>query len=341
MRFFWITVCALLLAVPARAGILPSYEPREGTVVAGDLTSVGSDTMGELMEAWSAAFVERHPEIGFTVDSRGSNTAQPALVDGTSLIAPMSRAMTAGEISAFRNRYGYQPTGIVVALDALAVYVHKDNPVRGLTMAQLDQIFSSTHLCGGEDITRWQQVVRGAPSLGDVALHSRNTLSGTYDFFRSRALCDGEFKPGVSYHPGSRAVVDAVAADVNAIGYSGLGYSTDGVRAIPIGVGPDIDNARFFPVIVERHAQSPDPALRHAFVIDGRYPLSRPLYLYVNKAPDAPLPPSLEAFLTFALSAQGQALVEDIGYVPLPEDAVREQRSKYDPTVRRRWWWFN
>lgn len=315
---------------------MPAYVPMGD--VSATLRVRGSDTLRTLLEAWSRGLAAHHPQAGLDVESKGSATAPPALAAGTADLAAMSRPMTPDEIAAVEAARGHRPVPVTVALDAIAVVVHPDNPVQGLTMDQLDGLFSSTHLCGGRNVVRWDQLVVGAPPAA-VALHGRNSLSGTYATFRERALCDGAFKESVVVHDDTRGVVDAVAADPGAIGYVGLGYRTDAVRAVALGVGQGFEETRYVPFVVDRYRASPDPALKYAYVFDGRYPLARPLLLYVDKTPGEALPAAVEAFLGFVLSAEGQRIVEATGFVPLSPGMVAAEREKlaagYAP--RRSW----
>ncbi len=319
---------------------LPTYEPGSAAI-SGTLTSAGSDTMRDLMERWAAAFAQRHPEVTFNFQAEGSNTAPPALTTGETVLAPMSRDMTAGERRAFRARHGHEPTDVFVALDAVALFVRQDNPIRGLTLRQLDNIFSSTYNCGGRPVTGWDDLAVNTRGLGQIKLHGRNSASGTHDFFAERVLCGGAFAPSLTEHDTSRAVVEAIAEDRAAIGYAGLGYDNPNVRAISIADDPDIEAARFFPPYLENTPDDSDPARRFAYIIDGRYPLSRPLHIYVNKAPEEALEPVVKAFLMFILSREGQNIVLETGFVPLPsKEASRSRRRLADDYRPGRWWWF-
>ncbi len=344
MKRFAAVLTVFLATAPAQAADetttdMPLYQPASASLE-GTLTSAGSNTLKEVMEAWGAGFTALHPGVEKKFEALGSQTAPPALTEGRVLIAPMSREMTKGEKSAFEAAFGYKPTEITVALDALAVYVHKDNPVFGLAMGQLDQIFSSSHLCGGKPITEWNELAVGTRTFGTIKVHGRNTVSGTYEYFRETALCGGAFRQDYVEHEDSEAVINAVAADMEAIGFAGLGYNRDDVRPIALARGSDPQYVRFFPIYVEKFADSDDPARRFAYVLDGRYPLSRPLFLYVNKAPGEALPELVRAFLDYVLSDQGQAVVQEIGYVPLPARTIRRERRKLEADYRPRRWWF-
>ncbi|HUH39139.1 MAG TPA: phosphate ABC transporter substrate-binding protein PstS family protein, partial [Spongiibacteraceae bacterium] len=239
----------------------------------------------------------------------GSSTAPPALIEGTANMGPMSRRMKASEEEAFEARHGYKPTAVPVAIDALAVFVHKDNPLPGLTLAQVDAIFSSTRKCGApEAIERWGQVGLSGDWAGrDLQLYGRNSVSGTYGYFKEKALCKGDFRSGVNEQPGSASVVQSVSTSLNAIGYSGIGYRTASVRALPL-AGPD--------------GQFIDASFDSA--VSGNYPLSRFLFVYINKAPNRPLAPLEREFIKLMLSRSGQQVVVKDGYIPLPAAVVEK-----------------
>ena len=280
---------------------LPNYERVSG--VSGNLSSVGSDTLANLMTLWTEKFEELYPNINIQVQAAGSSTAPTALTEGVANFGPMSRKMKDKEIEAFEARFGYKPTPIRVAIDALAVYVHKDNPIQSLTVAQVDAIFSSTRRCGHpEDIRTWGDLeLEGTWQRRPIQLYGRNSVSGTYGYFKQAGLCSGDFKNTVNEQPGSASVVQAITASLNGIGYSGVGYVTSGVRAVPIAEVEGDD-----PVSVEFETAS-----------DGTYPFTRYLYVYINKKPDSPLPPLEREFLKLVLSDSGQEIVEKDGYVPL------------------------
>ena len=280
---------------------LPVYNKVSG--VSGNLSSVGSDTLANLMTLWAEEFKRNYPNVNIQIQAAGSSTAPPALIEGTSNIGPMSRMMKDKELAAFETKYGYKPTAVPVAIDALAVFVNKDNPVEGLKIADVDAIFSATRKCGGEaDIVNWGQVgVAGALGQRDMQIYGRNSVSGTYGYFKSKALCKGDFKNSVNEQPGSASVVQSVATSLNGIGYSGIGYKTSSVRAVPLSKkGGDFIEA------------TPDNAT------NGTYPLARFLYVYVNKAPNKNLSPLEREFVKLVMSKVGQEVVVKDGYIPLP-----------------------
>ena len=300
----------LTLAADVDTGI-PVYERASG--VSGNFSSVGSDTLANLMTLWAEEFKRFYPNVNIQIQAAGSSTAPPALTEGTANMGPMSREMKDNEIEAFENKYGYKPTAIPVAIDALAVFVHKDNPLEGMTMAQVDAVFSSTLKCGySEVIENWGQLgLAGAWERRDLQLFGRNSVSGTYGYFKETALCTGDFKNSVNEQPGSASVVQSVSTSINGIGYSGLGYTTSSVRSLPI--AKDASS--------EFYGATPENA------IAGNYPLARFLYVYVNKEPNKPLAPLEREFIKLVLSQAGQEVVLKDGYIPLPARVVEMTMS--------------
>ncbi|GJM08150.1 MAG: phosphate-binding protein PstS [Lysobacteraceae bacterium] len=290
---------------------LPIYERASG--VSGNLSSVGSDTLANLMTLWAEEFKRTYPSVNIQIQAAGSSTAPPALTEGTSSLGPMSRMMKDQELEAFENRHGYKPTPIAVAIDALAVFVHKDNPIESLTLPQVDAIFSSTRTCGAvDDIDSWGALgLDGAWTDRTIQLYGRNSVSGTYGYFKSTALCKGDFKNNVNEQPGSASVVQSISSSLNGIGYSGIGYRTSSVRAVPL--------AR------NEGSEAVDASAEMA--LSGDYPLSRFLYVYVNKKPGQALDPITLEFLRLVLAQQGQEVVVKDGYIPLPA-AVAERQLK-------------
>lgn len=288
---------------------LPVYEKVSG--VSGNLNSVGSDTLANLMTLWAEEFKRTYPNVNIQIQAAGSSTAPPALAESTSNIGPMSRKMKDKEIAAFEEKHGYKPTAVAVAIDALAVYVNKDNPIDGLSIAQVDAIFSTTRACGAkEDIANWGQIgTTGTLSDKSIQLYGRNSVSGTYGYYKEKALCKGDFKSSVNEQPGSASVVQSVSASLNSIGYSGIGYKTAGVKAL---------------ALAKKDGDTPVAATTEN-ALNGTYPLSRLLYVYVNKAPNKPIEPVVGEFLKLVLSKKGQEDVEKDGYIALPAEIVAKQ----------------
>ena len=287
---------------------LPDYQKSSG--IAGKISSVGSDTLANLMTLWAEEFKREYPNVMIQIQAAGSSTAPPALTEGTSSFGPMSRKMKDKENAAFEAKYGYKATPIRVAIDALAVYVHKDNPIEGLSIPEVDAIFSATRKCGHvEDINSWSQL---GSNLGNIQLYGRNSVSGTYGYFKKKALCKGDYKDQVNEQPGSASVVQGVTKSLNGLGYSGIGYKTSGVKALALTKKPDGKMI----------------AATKANAANGTYPLSRYLYVYVNKAPNKPLAPIDREFIKMVLSKTGQKVVVKDGYVPLPVAVVEKELAK-------------
>ena len=287
---------------------LPDYERVSG--ISGNLSSEGSDTLNNLMTLWAEEFNEFYPNVNIQVQGAGSSTAPPALTEGTADFGPMSREMRTSELRSFEERHGYEPTKVPVAIDVLAVYVNKDNPIRGLTLQQVDAIFSSTRRGGhSTDIRTWGDAgLEGAWATRPISLYGRNAASGTYGFFKDHALFGGDFRDAVKEQPGSASVVQGVASELAGIGYSGIGYRTADVRAVPLA----------------RDAGSPffDANAENAY--NGNYPLARFLYVYVNAKPGEPLDPLRREFIRYIFSRQGQEDVIRDGYYPVDATVARE-----------------
>lgn len=295
-------------AVAAAAEALGAYDRISG--VSGSLSSAGSDTLANLMTLWSESFHNYYPSVNVQVQASGSSTAPPALTEGTANFGLMSRAMKDQELEAFESRHGYKPTALRVAIDALAIYVHKDNPINEISIRELDRIYSITRRCGGgENVKNWGDLgLRGSWIDRPIQLYGRNSVSGTYGYFKRVALCSGDFKNTVNEQPGSASVVQAISSSLNGVGYSGIGYLTSGIKTIAVSV--EGRNAV---------AATPESA------ISGDYPLTRFLYIYVNKPPETSIPPSEREFLRLVLSPEGQAIVGKDGYISLsPQMAARE-----------------
>jgi phosphate transport system substrate-binding protein len=306
---------ATLLTAPSFAAVdasLPGYQKVAG--VSGSLSSVGSDTLANLATLWAEEFKRAYPNVNIQIQAAGSSTAPPALTEGTSNVGPMSRAMKSKEVEAFEAKYGYKPTQISVAIDALSIYVHKDNPIKGLTLSEADAIFSSTRKCGAPaDISTWDQLGMTGPLAGkEIQIYGRNSVSGTYGYFKEHTLCKGDYKSNVNEQPGSASVVQSVATSINAIGYSGIGYKTSGVRAVPLA----------------KKAGEPFVESSEETAVTGKYPLARALYIYINKAPGKALDPMVKEFMTLVLSKEGQQVVEKDGYVALPAAVAAKELAK-------------
>jgi phosphate transport system substrate-binding protein len=284
---------------------LPEYKAVMG--VAGNLNSIGSDTLNNLMTLWAEGFKKSYPNVNIQIEGKGSSTAPPALIEGTAQLGPMSRPMKGEEIDAFEKKFGYKPTEVRVGIDALAIFAHKDNPLKGITMKQADGIFSSTRKRGADDIVEWGQLGLDAWKNRKISLYGRNSASGTYGFFKDHTLDKGDFRNTVKEQPGSSAVIQGVGSDQYALGYSGIGYKTSAVRALPVGE----KDGEYFEANYEN-------------CLSGDYPLARFLIIYVNKKPGQAMDTLTKEFLTFVVSKEGQAIVEKNNYFPMPASVAKE-----------------
>lgn len=293
---------------------IPKYKKTTG--IKGNLNSIGSDTILNMMTLWAEGFQNIYPSVKIQIEGKGSSTAPPALIEGTAQIGPMSRKMKAKEIDAFEDKYGFKPTSIEVSLDALAIYVNKDNPIKSLSFDQADAIFSKTRKNGyPEDITTWGQVgLKGEWSNKPISIYGRNSASGTYGFFKDHVLDKGDFKNSVKEQPGSASVVQGVSKDKYSIGYSGIGYKTSSVRALPLSEKKD---GKIYEASDEN-------------VLNGNYPLSRYLYVNIVKNPGKQLDPLVKEFMKFVLSYEGQQIVVKDGYMPLPYEVVMKNLKALD-----------
>jgi phosphate transport system substrate-binding protein len=305
MRPALVALTASLALATAAAALeldpkLEEYRPVSG--ISGNIKSIGSDTLNNLMTLWAEGFKAQYPNVKIEIEGKGSSTAPPALIAGTAQFGPMSRPMKPSEADEFEKRFGYKPTPLAVAVDALAVFVHKDNPIACLTLQQVDAIFSRTRKGGlDQDIASWGDLgLSGAWAAKPISLYGRNSASGTYGYFKDEALFKGDFKDGVKEQPGSSAVVQGVATDQFAIGYSGIGYKTADVRAVPL---------------AKKAGECVEATAEQAYA--GKYPLARLLYVYTNKDPNQPLDPVRAEFVKYVLSRQGQQAVIKDGYFPI------------------------
>ncbi len=319
-----VSLMAGIVTVPSQAvsvdKAIPTYQKASG--IAGNVSSVGSDTLANMMTLWAEEFKRQYPNINIQIQAAGSSTAPPALTEGTSNLGPMSRKMKDKELEAFENRFGYKPTAIPVAIDALAVFVNKDNPIKGLTIKQVDAIFSTTRKCGSKKtISKWGDAgLTGSWGNKKVELYGRNSVSGTYGYFKKKSLCKGDYKNTVKEQPGSASVVQAVSSSLNGIGYSGMGYKTSSVRAVPLSKNKKGKNKSGKNKNGKKDGNYIDATAQNA--VNGTYPLSRFLYVYVNKKPNKALLPIEREFVKMILSQQGQSIVAKDGYIPLPAKVV-------------------
>ena len=293
----------------------PSLKPyARVSGISGNLDSIGSDTLNNLMTLWAEGFRKQYPAVKIQIEGKGSSTAPPALIKSTAQLGPMSRKMKGTELDRFEDTFGYPPTAFKVAVDALAVYVNKDNPIPGMTLAEVDAVFSKERRRKhATTITKWGDLeAKGTLAQSTVSIYGRNSASGTYGFFKKLVLKNGDFKDVVKEQPGSASVVQGITKDIAGIGYSGIGYKTSGVRVVRIAVADG----------------KPFVKASYANAMNGSYPIWRYLYLYVNKAPNKPLSPLVTQFLTYIYSKNGQQVVVKDGYFPLAADQAKKELQK-------------
>ncbi|MBK9796042.1 MAG: phosphate ABC transporter substrate-binding protein [Holophagaceae bacterium] len=320
IRFLAQTVLATLVGLTATAQTvkvdpkLTTYKKVSG--VSGNLNSIGSDTLNNLMTYWVEGFNKHYPNVKIQVEGKGSTTAPPALIESTSQLGPMSREMKNEEMDKFEKKFGYKPTKVAVAIDALAVFVNKGNPIKALSMQQVDAIFSKTRKGGlARDLKTWGELgLTGEAASRPLSLYGRNSASGTYGYFKEHALFKGDFKDTVKEQPGSSSVVQSVGSDRYAIGYSGIGYLTSGVRAVPLSDDKKNGGAPF--------------EATYENALSGKYPMARFLYVYINKDPKKPMDPLTREFLKFVLSKEGQEVVVKDGFLPLTAKMEIEEFAK-------------
>ena len=317
MKRFAMVASLVALAAPVlaqqmqvEAGV-PAYQKASG--VSGNINSVGSDTMNNMMALWAEAFRKMYPNVKIQIEGKGSSTAPPALIAGTSQFGPMSRTMRSTEIDQFEAKYGYKPTQLRTSYDALAVYVNKDNPLEKLTLAQVDAAFSKTRRRGGKNAATWGDLgLTGDWAGRPISLYGRNSASGTYGFFKEHTLKNGDYRDTVKEQPGSASVVQGVTEDRFGMGYSGIGYKTSGVKVVALAEADAFSSGGYDDVKT------------------GKYPLSRYLYLYINKAPGKPLDPLVKEYAKLIFSKEGQEVVIKDGYLPLPASIVAEELKKLE-----------
>jgi len=317
---------ALALACPAQAQVKPLLDPkipsyqRVGTV-SGSINISGSDTMKPLTEAWSSHLRRLYPGLTIKVESKGSEAGLDALLEGKAQIAAMSRRMTQQEVVEFKREFGYEPTEVPVAVDALAVFVHKDNPIEGLSLDQLDAMFSTERRRGLKyPIITWGDALVLEEGWTDAPIHlyGRNGNSGTASFFREHVLNGAALKSSMTAGVGSASVVLEVAKDRLGVGFSGIGYQISEIRPVPLA---SVQGGRYVP-----------PSFETA--MEGSYPLRRNLYLYVNKPPKITAAPSLSEYVKFVLSQQGQQIVLTHGYYPLPTNELNRLTMMWSTPMR-------
>jgi phosphate transport system substrate-binding protein len=312
-------LCLIISVSPSHLSLAgfevdPSLEDyKTEPAIQGGLRSIGSDTLNNPMTKWGELFRAIYPDAYISIEGRGSGTALPGLIDNRCQLGPMSRLMKPKEIEAFVARYGYEPTPVKVAIDAIGIFVHKDNPLKRISLDELDSIFSSEHRRSGQSIVSWDQLGMGG-ALWDrkpLRIYSRNSFSGTYSFFQDAALSGGPFSPEIIEEANSSILVNEISKNLYGIGYCGIGYQTSGVKALSL-TGPD---GKYYAPTAEN-------------CLNNTYPLARYLYIYINKSPTKPLDKMTREFLRFALSRKGQEIIAKDGYFPIPSSVAKEEIRK-------------
>jgi len=285
---------------------LPVYEPTTG--VSGSIKSIGSDTMNNLMTGWGETFQQFYPAVQVEVEGKGSSTAPPALISGTAVFGPMSRPMKSAEEAAFQETFGYQPTVLRTGIDCLAVFVHRDCPLDEIDLAQVEEIFAKDGT-----INTWGDLGVTDPAWKNeqISLQGRNSASGTYGFFKSNALAGRDYRDSVKESAGSSGVIQAIGSEKFAMGYSGIGYATPGVKPLRI----SMDSGEAFAPVGEN-------------ALSGDYPLARFLLIYINKDPRQALDPLRAEFAKLMFSRQGQDIVLKYNYIPLPASIAMAELEK-------------
>jgi phosphate transport system substrate-binding protein len=275
---------------------------RQGAAVSGVVRSVGSSTLSNLLFRWSAEFRRLYPEVEMHVIGGGSETALPALIEGRADLGPMSRPMREAESERFRQQFGYAPTRLTVAVDAIAVYVNKYNPLRQISLRELDGIFSALPKSGGPPIRTWGQLgLEGEWAARKIIVKGPSPTQGMYGVFRSTVLQGGSYRLDMRPEPVASSIVQAVATEEGAIGFASQFLEAARTRALAIA----------------REDGGPYllPDAEHA--IDGSYPLARKLFIYLNRPPGAALAPAVREFVRFVCSEQGQEIAARDGNFPL------------------------
>jgi phosphate transport system substrate-binding protein len=304
---------------------LESYKP--SMKVEGEIRSIGADTMEDLTKFWIEGFTRVHSGAKFTMEAKASGTAVPGLTDGKADVGPCAREVLPPELGPFEKKFGYKPFAVRVAsgsyrtpgkTHAIAFLVHKDNPIKHLTFEQIESLYAASP--AKPALTTWGQLgLTGEWASKKIALWGLIRPNGIANFIQYRVMANGGYKTGINERTtvGSLAALDAVAqgvaADKNAIGYGGFGNLIDGVKAVALSEAPD----------GPYYEGTFDEVVRH------KYPLSRYIYIYINRAPGKPIEPKVKEYLSYILSKEGQEAVAREGvFLPLTAAAVKAERAR-------------
>ena len=307
---------------------LPAYKPVAS--LSGEIRSVGADTMEDLMKLWIAGFQKIYPNVKFQMEAKASGTAAPALTSGTADIGPVAREVLPNEAEPFRAKYGYDIFSVRVAggsyrtpgrTHAITFFVNAKNPIGKLSFQQLDAMYSTTSKAGAnQDIATWGQAgATGEWADKPIHLWGLKRPNGIAYFIQTRVLQGGDYKEGINEHttvgnlPALDAIARGVADDPYAIGYSGFANVIDGVKTVALAEKP---KGPFYKGTFEE-------------VASYKFPLSRVIYINLNRKPGTPIDPKVREFLKFVLSRDGQELVEKEGiFLPLTPEIVKQELAK-------------
>jgi phosphate transport system substrate-binding protein len=301
----------------------PSYRPEQPPPA--EINVVGASAMKKTMEVWTDAFTKMYPQVRFHLTHKGSSTAAAPLVTGISQIAPMGRELWDCELFQFRFTWGFLPLEVRVSRGSynipsrsqiLVAYVNKDNPIRRLTLAQLDAIYSrSRRRRHPEDVTTWGQLgLTGEWANHPIGVYGlTGDSTGVSEWFRDRVLLKGKYRDSVTEQTSAQDLIQRIGDDRYGIGFTGVAYLTPNVKVVPLA---ETDAGPYSSGSLED-------------VLNGKYPLTRSMYVYLKKEPGKPLHPALHEFLMFILSKEGQVTAIKGGeLLPLRAEAVREERAK-------------
>jgi phosphate transport system substrate-binding protein len=300
----------------------------------GSVRGAGSPVAGMLLQVMSDPFRQFQPDVRVELTLGGTSTGPPALLSGAAQMALMGRRYTDAETSAFRAKFRYPPVEVAIATDAVAVFVHRDNPIESLTIEQLRDVFSQRRRADGARLDHWSELnsativttrpaasgtrttthpsPRRPPPAGPIALYGIAADGGESTLFREAILGDEPLSASMRVQLTQSSAVQGIAADASGIGYAAFLYSCRGVRAVPL-VSPADGRAY---------------ACTAADCRSGRYPLARSLYVYLNKPPSKPLDRPMHEFLRFVLSRDGQRVAVAAGGFPLSPDAANDALEK-------------
>ncbi|MEZ6065126.1 MAG: PstS family phosphate ABC transporter substrate-binding protein [Planctomycetaceae bacterium] len=281
---------------------LPVYRP-VNTQLKGELKLAGSNTMSHVAATWADGFRQFYPGVTVTIDVTGSREAVSSVQTGEAHIGLLSRGISSDEVVGYQKAKGHYPQVLAPCLERIAVYVHKDNPIRGLTLQQIDGIFSTTAKRGGEPIRKWGQLgFPGAWAEQPVVPRGRSGDTGSQVYFQEAVLLGGEFRTDLQNHPDNLELLKGITEDPRSVGFAGLSYDNPNVRAVPVAI----------------QAGTPYVGVDSPEADAGHYPLVRPLQLVINHDPKQPLPAVEAEFIKYIFSRVGQEDVIKAGFQPIP-----------------------